>query len=229
MVPRSRSIAMTRPISLIIEGWIPSVGSSSTNKRGRMTSARAMASCCCCPPDKSPPRRRSIVPSTGNRSKISAGTVRPPRGRTANPVSRFSRTVKRGKMSRPCGTQAIPRRARSNIRSRVMSAPSHRIVPPVTGWAPVMARIRLVLPTPFRPSTAVTAPGSAEIDTSRSARAAPYCRLTWSTLNMDRPPAIRKGYLQFPYRCAIPVPVRRDGSGRSRQHPRASPPVRYRG
>jgi hypothetical protein len=51
---------MARPISLMIEGWMPSVGSSSTSSFGRITSARPMASCCCWPPERSPPRRPSI-------------------------------------------------------------------------------------------------------------------------------------------------------------------------
>ena len=52
---------MARPMSLMIEGWMPSVGSSSTSSFGRVTSARPMASCCCWPPERSPPRRPSIV------------------------------------------------------------------------------------------------------------------------------------------------------------------------
>src|SRR5919108_440139 len=47
---------MARPMSLMIDGWMPSVGSSSSSRRGRMTSARPMASCCCWPPERGPPR-----------------------------------------------------------------------------------------------------------------------------------------------------------------------------
>ena len=67
---------MARPMSLMIEGWMPSVGSSSTSSRGRMTSARPIASCCCWPPDRSPPRRRSMSFSTGNSAKTSSGMLR---------------------------------------------------------------------------------------------------------------------------------------------------------
>ena len=70
----------------MIEGWIPSVGSSRIRRRGRATRARAIASCCCWPPDRSPPRRPSMSFSTGNRVKISSGMWRRPRGRVANPV-----------------------------------------------------------------------------------------------------------------------------------------------
>ncbi len=48
---------MTRPMSLMIDGWMPSVGSSRTSRRGPAASARAIASCCCWPPERSPPRR----------------------------------------------------------------------------------------------------------------------------------------------------------------------------
>ena len=41
----------------MIDGWMPSVGSSSTSNRGRVMSARAMANCCCCPPERKPALR----------------------------------------------------------------------------------------------------------------------------------------------------------------------------
>ena len=44
-----------------------------------------------------------ICASTGNISKMRAGSG-VPRGRGASPISRFSSTVRRGKISRPCGT-----------------------------------------------------------------------------------------------------------------------------
>ena len=69
--------------------------------------------------------------------------------------------MRRGKISRPCGTSARPRRARSCGCSAVMSAPSQRMRPARIGCSPTMARIRLVLPTPLRPSTQVTVPRSA--------------------------------------------------------------------
>jgi hypothetical protein len=54
-----------------------------------------------------------------------------------------------------------------------MSAPSNMIVPRLTACWPTSARSRLVLPTPLRPSTQVTLPGSACSDTPRRACAAP--------------------------------------------------------
>jgi hypothetical protein len=51
--------------------------------------------------------------------------------------------------------------------------PSSVIVPGAIGCRPEMARRRLVLPTPLRPSRQVTRPIAADSDTPRSAWAAP--------------------------------------------------------
>ncbi|EAS48363.1 hypothetical protein SI859A1_00133 [Aurantimonas manganoxydans SI85-9A1] len=64
----SRMRFRVRPISRMIEGWMPSVGSSRSRTLGREASARAIASCCCWPPDRLPPRRPFISRSTGNSS-----------------------------------------------------------------------------------------------------------------------------------------------------------------
>ena len=98
---------MARSMSLMIEGWMPSVGSSRISSFGPKASARPMASCCCWPPERSPPRRPIICLSTGNMSKMRGG-ISLPRGRVARPMSRFSSTVRRGKISRPCGTKPMP-------------------------------------------------------------------------------------------------------------------------
>ena len=50
-----------------------------------------------------PRRRRSLWPGHGNVSKLRAGSSAR-RGRVASPIFRFSSTVSRGKISRPCGT-----------------------------------------------------------------------------------------------------------------------------
>src|SRR6202789_3889066 len=71
---------------------------------GRVTRARAMASCCCWPPERSPPRRSIISLKTGNRLNISSSKPRRSRGWVAKPVIRFSRTGSSGNISRPCGT-----------------------------------------------------------------------------------------------------------------------------
>ena len=54
-----------------------------------------------------------------------------------------------------------------------MSAPSNSIEPDAIGYWPTIARSSEVLPTPLRPSTQVTLPGSAASETPRSACAAP--------------------------------------------------------
>ena len=54
-----------------------------------------------------------------------------------------------------------------------MSLPSSAIEPPAIGYWPTIARSSEVLPTPLRPSTQVTLPGSADSETPRSACAAP--------------------------------------------------------
>ena len=54
-----------------------------------------------------------------------------------------------------------------------MSAPSKVIEPEAIGYWPTMARSSEVLPTPLRPKTHITLPGSAFSETPRSACAAP--------------------------------------------------------
>ncbi|EAY64674.1 conserved hypothetical protein [Burkholderia cenocepacia PC184] len=53
-------------MSLMTDGWMPSVGSSSSSTFGSVASARAIASCCCWPPDRLPPLRFLMSNSTGN-------------------------------------------------------------------------------------------------------------------------------------------------------------------
>ena len=160
-------------MSLMIEGWMPSVGSSSSSSFGRITSARPMASCCCWPPDRSPPRRPSMLASTGNSANTSSGTVRSSRLSGAKPVSRFSSTVSSGKISRPCGTIGDAGAGALHGGEPVISVPPSVMEPLLTGCWPTMARSRLVLPTPLRPSTQVTLPGSAFSEMPRNACAAP--------------------------------------------------------
>jgi hypothetical protein len=57
------------PIWSMIDGWMPSVGSSRMSSFGLVSSARPMASCCCWPPESTPPLRESISFSTGKSAK----------------------------------------------------------------------------------------------------------------------------------------------------------------
>ena len=50
-------IAVVSMISSMIEGWMPSVGSSRRRMRGSPHRQRASARSCCSPPDRAPPGR----------------------------------------------------------------------------------------------------------------------------------------------------------------------------
>ena len=109
-----------------MSGASPSEGSSRSRRRGRLISARAIASICCSPPESVPPRwsRRSL--RRGNSSKTRCAD---PRRSVANlvmaaPICRFSITVMRGKMRRPSGDWAMRVRMMSCVGSRVMSSPA---------------------------------------------------------------------------------------------------------
>src|SRR3569623_1367547 len=139
-------------------GCMPSHGSSNISSRGLIINARAIASCCCCQPDKSPPRRWRICASTGNISLTSRGmcffSVRP----AAKAVLRFSSTVSRGKISRPCGTYPIPKRARASARLPSKVSPSNSTAPERNGSKPITALSKDVFPTPIRPISTVQPP-----------------------------------------------------------------------
>jgi len=60
-------------------------------------------------------------------------------------------------------------RARS-VWATVAGAPARAIAPSVAGSSPSRARKRVVLPPPLGPSTATVSPGSAEKETSHSAK-----------------------------------------------------------
>ena len=114
-------------MSLMIDGWMPSVGSSRISSRGPMASARPMASCCCWPPERSPPRHVHHLPSTGTSRRC----ARDRRCRRAGgqPISRFSSTVRRGRSRAlrhvaDAGLHPLVGRQRG-----VMSRPSKEMLP----------------------------------------------------------------------------------------------------
>ena len=104
--------------------------------------------------------------NTGNISKMNSGTP-DPRDRVASPMRRFSATVSRGKMSRPCGTYPRPSDARAYGGSEAMLAPSHAIDPERIGKRPIRHLSSVVLPTPLRPSSVVQRPAGTSKPTSR--------------------------------------------------------------
>ena len=161
---------------------MPSVGSSSTSSRGRVTSARAMASCCCWPPERKPARRPSSGTSRGNRSSASSTAAGDERRRRLlhhvevlrAPSAAGSRP---GPGARRRGRPGPARRASA----RVMSRPSKRDPPRRRSAARPSPRSaawscrRRCGPSrrPGRrrapPGTRRTAPGCARRTTSRSA------------------------------------------------------------
>ena len=102
----ARIAASVSAISSMIDGWMPSVGSSSRNSTGSAIRQRATARICCSPPLSTPPWRSS----NGIRRGKSAAIRSIPASGPESPVSalqakcRFSRTVRLGKMPRPWGT-----------------------------------------------------------------------------------------------------------------------------
>ena len=59
---------------------------------------------------------------------------------------------------RPSGTWQMPERTRWSALARVMSAPPKRMLPPLTGCTPEMARSSVVLPAPLAPTSATSWP-----------------------------------------------------------------------
>ena len=112
-------------ISSTIDGWIPSVGSSSNSRSGSLINPRAMARICCSPPLSAPACLSSSTCKRGKSCRIPSIAVSA--SRPLAPVhanSRFSRAVKPANIPRPCGTYETPRLLRSCAARRVISRPS---------------------------------------------------------------------------------------------------------
>ena len=141
-------------------GARPSDGSSSSSRRGRAISARAIASICCSPPDSVPPRwcRRSLQAREQREHALEivarSGTAR----RWSAPICRFSSTVMRGKMRRPSGDCAMRSRAISWVGICVMSRPSKMIVPSRARGLPQIVIISVDLPAPLAPISVTISP-----------------------------------------------------------------------
>src|SRR5262245_24570029 len=141
-------------------GARPIDGSSSSNSFGRLIKARPTASICCSPPDSVPlaclrrSARRGNSPYTRSRSARTAAASL----RMYAPISRFSSTLMPGKMPRPSGAWQIPSATRRSARILVMSRPSNRTAPAAIGRRPETARMVVVLPAPFAPTSATFSP-----------------------------------------------------------------------
>ena len=168
-MPSRRSSATRAKISSTIMGARPSVGSSTSSRRGVPTSTRAMASICCSPPDSVVPICRRRCASVGKRSKArSSARAFSARGRPAacmSPRRRFSSTVRPGKILRSSGTRPIPRRHTLSGGSAAMSVEPKRIEPDVRSTQRAMVLTRVLLPTPLRPNTPSTSPCAMESET----------------------------------------------------------------
>ena len=134
------------------------------------SSARAMASICCSPPDSSAP---PLPFRSASRGKVwyTRATVHGPPDRSRDARRRCSSTVSEGQTRRPCGTYPTPRSVIAFGGRPRISSPSSRTLPEA-GTSPVIALHSVVLPMPFRPTTAVT-PWSRLRETSWSACARP--------------------------------------------------------
>ena len=116
-----------------------------------------MASICCSPPESLFARFRARLPRLGNSSKTRGSVHRPVRDWRA--TSRFSRTVSDAKTRRPCGTSAMPRSTMRKGGQRVTSSPLNPTRPRRGGVKPMIERMSVVLPIPFRPRIVTISPG----------------------------------------------------------------------
>src|SRR3954452_13172937 len=159
-----------------MSGARPSVGSSRSRRRGRESSARAMASCCCSPPESWLPGLSHVARSTGKRSVMrstSASAARRSR-RAVVPILRFSPTVSREKMRRFSGTSEMPRRRMRSGDRPSMRLPSKAIVPRAGRRTPVIVISVVDLPAPLWPTRPTSSPSSTSSDRPCTAATRPY-------------------------------------------------------
>ena len=132
-------------------------GSSSMSSRGRLISARPMASICCSPPDRVPAFWARRSSSRGNRSKMASmsGAIASPL-RLKAPSSRFSSTDMSGKIRRPSGEWATPRLTTSCAGTPSRRVPSKTTVPATGRSRPDRVRRVVVLPAPLVPMSVTT-------------------------------------------------------------------------
>ena len=158
--PCERSSSSTRPISLMIEGWMPSVGSSSISSFGL--------------DDQRAADRQLLLLAAGevaapaaqhgleDREQLEDLVGDPALARAAGRRSRSAGSPRRsaaGRSRGPAARSAMPRRARSTVGQAgdVLAVPHD---PAGRGPAPGRRRRAsvLVLPTPLRPSRQVISP-----------------------------------------------------------------------
>ena len=149
----------------------PIDGSSSSSTRGRLMSARAMASICCSPPDMVPAswslRSRKRGKSVNILSMSSAMPALSERMKA--PICRFSVMVMRVKTPRPSGTMARPCLTRSQGPWPWMERPRYSMSPACNACVPVMAFMVVVLPAPLEPISETSSPSWTSMSTPLTA------------------------------------------------------------
>ena len=111
----------------------------------------------------------ALLQMRGNSSNTAPRSQRPGRAATV----RFSSTDRLAKISRSCATQPMPACARRCGASRVMSVPRQTIEPRRSWVKPIKVSSSVLLPTPFRPSTARLPRSGISKVTSSSTTASP--------------------------------------------------------
>ena len=165
-------------------GARPSVASSSTTRRGLVSSARPIASICCSPPESWLPMLRRRSCRRGNSAYIFASVHRSPRC----VATRFSSTVSVGKICRPSGTNPNPCRAITCGGRPVTSTPSMLTRPALGLSNPKIDLIVVVLPMPLRPNNVTTSPAATDRSIPNSTRLRPYALSRPSTRSIRPPP-----------------------------------------
>ena len=172
-MPRSASMRMTRPMSLMMLGWMPSVGSSRISSFGPggqrardrqllLLPARQVAAAAV----EHLLEHREQLEQLG-RDRRAAAACRPGPCAGSPPPSGGRRSRAPAARSRCPGAHA-----RSGV-GLVMRRPSSAMLPVFTGTTPIRLFSSVVLPTPLRPSTTVTSPSfGLEGDVAQDVRAA---------------------------------------------------------
>ena len=175
VIPCARSTFLTvSKICATRMGAMPMEGSSIISMRGRLMSARPMASICCSPPESVPPCCANRCFRIGNmpQTRSTSASMASVSLRMNAPISRFSRTVRRGKMRRPSGTCTRPRRTTCSGAMEEMSVPSNSMRP----LARLMREMHISvvdLPAPLAPIRLTISPGKTSMSTPCSTSACP--------------------------------------------------------
>ncbi len=181
---------MARPMSLMIDGWMPSVGSSSTRSFGRITSARADGELLLLAAGKiAAAPRQHLLQHRKKLEHMRRRALRSARFSGAKPDSRILLHRQQRKHLRALRNECDARPGAIMPPRSVERLPSKAMVPLVSLWWPTIDLIKLVFPTPLRPSTQVILAGLRLERPPRSACAAPWWE--WRRLTSSMAARIR--------------------------------------